>query len=114
MSTTDGAAVREFHIGFSDDELADLRRRIEATRWPERETVSDDSQGIMLATIQDLAGHWARDYDWRRCEVALNELLNFITEMTGSTSTSSTSARSTTTPCHSSSPTAGPDRSWSS
>jgi pimeloyl-ACP methyl ester carboxylesterase len=80
---TGGAAVREFHIIFSDDELADLRRRIEATRWPDRETVSDDSQGITLATMQDLARHWATDYDWRRCEAALNELPNFITAIDG-------------------------------
>jgi len=87
MSATDvatgGAAVREFHISFSEEELTNLRHRIEATRWPERETVSDDSQGITLATMQDLASHWATDYDWRRCEAALNELPNFITEIDG-------------------------------
>ncbi len=87
MSATDAAtggdAIREFHISFSDEELADLRRRIEATRWPDRETVGDDSQGITLATMQDLARHWATDYDWRRCEAALNELPNFITEIDG-------------------------------
>ena len=80
---TGGAAVRDFHISFSDEELTDLRRRIEATRWPDRETVSDDSQGITLATMQDLARHWATDHDWRRCEAALNELPNFITAIDG-------------------------------
>ena len=80
---TGGAALRDFHISFSDEVLTDLRRRIEATRWPDRETVSDDSQGITLATMQDLAGHWATDHDWRRCEAALNGLPNFITEIDG-------------------------------
>ena len=64
-------------------ELADLRRRVEATRWPERETVSDDSQGVPLATMQELARHWATDYDWRTCEARLNALPNFMTEIDG-------------------------------
>ena len=67
MSTTEiDAAIREFEIGFDESELADLRRRIAATRWPERETVDDDSQGMPLATMQELARYWATDYDWRR------------------------------------------------
>src|SRR3954471_3364952 len=78
----DGAA-RPFHSSFPEDELTDLRRRINATRWPERETVSDDSQGVPLATMQALAQHWGTDYDWRRCEAALNALPNFITEIDG-------------------------------
>jgi Epoxide hydrolase N terminus len=70
MSATDGtasgsAAVRAFEIGFDESELVDLRRRIAATRWPERETVADDSQGVPLAMMQDLAHYWAADYDWR-------------------------------------------------
>ena len=77
------ADVREFHISFSDEELADLRRRIESTRWPEQETVGDDSQGVPLTTMQDLAHHWATDYDWRRCEARLNGLPNFVTEIDG-------------------------------
>jgi hypothetical protein len=76
-------AIREFHIGFAEAELADLRRRIDATRWPERETVDDDSQGVALATMQDLARHWATDYDWSRCEAELNALPNFVTEIDG-------------------------------
>ena len=70
MSATEAvggsSAVREFHIGFAEPELADLRRRVEATRWPERETVDDDSQGVPLATMQELARYWATDYDWGR------------------------------------------------
>src|ERR1700760_997042 len=76
-------AIRPFHIGFSDAELDDLRRRIRATRWPETETVTDDSQGVPLALMQDLAEYWATGYDWRACEARLNELPNFITEIDG-------------------------------
>ena len=91
MSTTDfaketdrdNAAVRPFRVGFSDAELDDLRRRIKATRWPERETVTDDSQGVRLALMQALAQHWATDYDWRKCETRLNALPQFITEIDG-------------------------------
>jgi pimeloyl-ACP methyl ester carboxylesterase len=84
MSATEiKPAVREFEIGFAEAELADLRRRIEATRWPERETVDDDSQGVPLAMMQDLARHWATDYDWRACEARLNALPNFLTEIDG-------------------------------
>ena len=76
-------ALRAFDIGFDESELTELRRRIEATRWPERETVADDSQGVPLATMQDLARYWATDYDWRRCEARLNALPNFLTEIDG-------------------------------
>jgi pimeloyl-ACP methyl ester carboxylesterase len=76
-------AIRPFQVGFSDAELADLRKRISATRWPERETVTDDSQGVPLQTMQDLARYWATDYDWRKCEAKLNALPNFITEIDG-------------------------------
>jgi pimeloyl-ACP methyl ester carboxylesterase len=79
----DQTAVRPFHVGFPDADLTDLRRRIDATRWPERETVSDDSQGVPLTTMQDLARYWATDYDWRKCEAKLNALPNFITEIDG-------------------------------
>src|SRR5919198_423119 len=83
-ATARGAtAVRAFDIGFEESELTELRRRIEATRWPERETVADDSQGVPLATMQDLARYWATDYDWRRCEARLNSLPNFLTEIDG-------------------------------
>ena len=76
-------AIREFEIGFGEAELADLRRRIAATRWPERETVDDDSQGVPLATMQELAHYWATDNDWRPCEARLNALPNFVTEIDG-------------------------------
>ena len=76
-------AIREFHVSFSEEELDDLRRRIRATRWPERETVTDDSQGASLAMMQELARYWGTDYDWRPCEAKLNALPNFITEIDG-------------------------------
>ncbi len=86
MSATTGkskAAVSPFHVGFSDAEITDLRRRISATRWPVRETVTDDSQGVRLAIMQDLAEYWAGGYDWGKCEARLNGLPNFITEIDG-------------------------------
>jgi pimeloyl-ACP methyl ester carboxylesterase len=61
------AAIRPFAIGFPDAELEALRARIAATRWPDKETVADQSQGVPLAMIRDLARYWATDYDWRRC-----------------------------------------------
>ena len=76
-------AIRAFEIGFDESELSDLRRRIEATRWPEGETVADDSQGMPLATMQELARYWATEYDWRRCEARLNALPNLVTEIDG-------------------------------
>jgi pimeloyl-ACP methyl ester carboxylesterase len=82
--TSDGeAAIRPFEFQATDEELADLKRRILATRWPERETVPDQTQGVQLATSQALASYWARDYDWRRCEARLNALPNFVTEIDG-------------------------------
>jgi pimeloyl-ACP methyl ester carboxylesterase len=86
MSATTGkskAAVSPFQVGFSDAEITDLRRRISATRWPDRETVTDDSQGVRLAIMQDLAEYWAGGYDWGKCEARLNGLPNFITEIDG-------------------------------
>jgi Epoxide hydrolase N terminus/FCD domain len=62
----DDNTIRPFKVGFPEGDLADLRRRINATRWPERETVTDDSQGVRLAMMQDLARYWGTDYDWRR------------------------------------------------
>jgi pimeloyl-ACP methyl ester carboxylesterase len=81
--SSDNAAVRPFKVGFPETELTDLRRRVDATRWPERETVSDDSQGARLAMMQDLARYWATDHDWRKCEAKLNALPNFLTEIDG-------------------------------
>jgi Epoxide hydrolase N terminus len=62
----DTAAIRPFQVGFPQAELCELRRRVNATRWPERETVSDDSQGVRLGMMRDLARYWATDYDWYR------------------------------------------------
>ena len=80
---SDNTAIRPFQVNFPDAELTELRRRINATRWPERETVADASQGVQLATMQKLARYWATDYDWRKCEARLNALPNFITEIDG-------------------------------
>jgi pimeloyl-ACP methyl ester carboxylesterase len=82
-TASDNTAIRPFEVSFSDAELKDLRRRIATTRWPERETVGDDSQGVPLATMQGLARYWATDYDWRTCEEKLNALPQFITEIDG-------------------------------
>jgi pimeloyl-ACP methyl ester carboxylesterase len=76
-------AIRPFHVHFSDAELADLKRRIAATRWPDKEVVSDQSQGVPLATMQKLARYWGSDYDWRKCEAKLNGLPNFVTNIDG-------------------------------
>jgi len=77
------AEVRQFQVEFPEAELAELRRRINATRWPDRETVTDDSQGARLAMMQNLARYWGTDYDWRKCEARLNDLPNFMTEIDG-------------------------------
>jgi pimeloyl-ACP methyl ester carboxylesterase len=77
------AEIRAFQFDVADDTLLDLRRRIKETRWPERETVSDASQGVQLATVQALAHYWATDYDWRKCEARLNALPQFVTEIDG-------------------------------
>jgi len=75
--------IRPFRVHFSDEDLADLKRRIAATRWPAREIVADQSQGVQLATVQKLARYWATDYDWRKCEARLNALPNFVTTIDG-------------------------------
>ena len=75
--------IRPFRVGMPEEAIADLRRRIAATRWPERETVGDDSQGVRLAMIQDLARYWATDYDWSKCEAKLNDLPQFVTGIDG-------------------------------
>jgi pimeloyl-ACP methyl ester carboxylesterase len=79
----DDTTVRPFRVEFPQEALDDLRRRIEATRWPDRETVADDSQGVPLSMMQDLASYWATRYDWRSCEARLNALPNFLTEIDG-------------------------------
>ncbi len=80
---TDDNAISPFQVGFPEAELTELRRRVNATRWPERETVADDSQGVRLAMMQELVRYWGTDYDWRACEAKLNALANFITEIDG-------------------------------
>jgi pimeloyl-ACP methyl ester carboxylesterase len=84
MSTVETAVeIRPFHVDIPDEALEDLRRRIAATNWPEKETVADQSQGVPLAMIQKLARYWGTDYDWRTCEANLNALPQFITEIDG-------------------------------
>ena len=76
-------AIRPYRVNVSEVDLAELRRRISATRWPEKETVNDQSQGVPLATVRDLAQYWATEYDWRKVEATLNALPQFITEIDG-------------------------------
>ena len=80
-AASDGAEIRPFEIDVSDEELADLRNRVDATRWPDRET--DASQGVQLETIQALASYWATDYDWRKFEERFAALPHFVTEIDG-------------------------------
>jgi pimeloyl-ACP methyl ester carboxylesterase len=82
-AANDGNAIRPFRVNVQEVELTELRRRILATRWPERETVLDASQGVPLTTIQALARYWAKDYDWRKVEARLNALPQFITTIDG-------------------------------
>jgi pimeloyl-ACP methyl ester carboxylesterase len=83
-TTVDTATeIRSFHIEISEERIDDLRRRIAATRWPTRELVPDRSQGVQLATLQELARYWTSEYDWRACEARLNELPQFTTEIDG-------------------------------
>ncbi len=79
----ENTAIRPFRVDVPEANLDDLRRRIKATRWPERETVSDDTQGVRLDTMQKLARYWADDYDWRKVEARLNALPQFVTEIDG-------------------------------
>src|SRR6202035_2464521 len=82
--TTDNSAIRPFQkVNFPEAELTELRRRIKNTRWPERETVTDATQGVQLATTQALARYWSTEYDWRKIEAKLNALPQFITEIDG-------------------------------
>ena len=114
QTSTDQAAIRPFQVNFPDSELTELRRRINATRWPERETVADPSQGVQLATIQALARYWATEYDWRKVEAKLNALPNFITEIDGLDIHFIHVRSKHEMRCRSSSRTAGPARSSSS
>jgi pimeloyl-ACP methyl ester carboxylesterase len=85
MSSTAETAteIRPFHVDIPEEKLTDLRRRIAATQWPEKETVGDQSQGVPLAAIQKLARYWATEYDWHKCEAKLNALPQFTTEIDG-------------------------------
>jgi len=81
--TADVTAIRPFHVNVPETELIELRTRISATNWPERETVTDASQGVQLATVQALARYWATEYEWRKIEAKMNALPQFITEIDG-------------------------------
>jgi pimeloyl-ACP methyl ester carboxylesterase len=84
MATVESATeTRPFHVDVAEEELAELRRRIAATRWPSKELVTDRSQGVQLATLQALARYWTTDYDWRKAEAKLNALPQFTTEIDG-------------------------------
>src|SRR5690348_16694946 len=76
-------AIRPFHTYASDEAIADLRRRVQDTHWPDKEVVTDESQGIKLVTMQKLADYWASAYDWRKVEARLNALPQFITTIDG-------------------------------
>src|SRR5918994_3893700 len=83
MKYMNSSDIRPFNVNVPETELIELRRRINATRWPDRETVTDSSQGVQLATMQKLARYWATDYDWRKVEAKLNALPQFVTEIDG-------------------------------
>jgi pimeloyl-ACP methyl ester carboxylesterase len=76
-------AIRPFRVNVPEEQLVDLRRRIAATRWPERETVADESQGVQLGGLEEIARYWGTDYDWRKAEAKLNALPQFVTEIDG-------------------------------
>ena len=80
---SENTAIRPLQVSFPEAELTELRRRVNATRWPEKELVDDASQGVQLATIQKLAQYWGTDYDWNRCAAKLEALPHFITEIDG-------------------------------
>src|SRR6266446_4174317 len=112
MATIESATeIRPFRVDLPEEELVDLRRRIAATRWPERETVADESQGVQLATMQELVPYWGTEYDFRRFEARLNALPQFITEIDGLDIHFIHVSRRTRTRCPSSSRTAGRARS---
>jgi pimeloyl-ACP methyl ester carboxylesterase len=83
VATEAATAVRPFHVDIAEEALDDLRRRVKATNWPEKETVADQSQGVPLALMQELAIYWATDYDWRKVEARLHALPQFVTEIDG-------------------------------
>jgi pimeloyl-ACP methyl ester carboxylesterase len=83
QATGEGVAVRPFRVDVPEEDLVDLRQRIAATRWPDRETVPDRSQGAQLAELQELVRYWGTDYNWRKCEAQLNALPQFMTTIDG-------------------------------
>jgi pimeloyl-ACP methyl ester carboxylesterase len=83
LAAAEGGSIRPFHVSIPDEQLLDLRRRVLATRWPDRETVPDRAQGMQLAKVQELARYWGKDYDWRKVEAKLNALPQFMTEIDG-------------------------------
>jgi hypothetical protein len=83
QTSGDKTAIRPFQVNLPEAKIAKLRSRIDATEWPDRETVADESQGVQLATMQEPARYWATDYDWCKCEAKLNSLPNFMTEIDG-------------------------------
>ena len=83
VTVIDDTSIRPFRVDVPAEAIDEMRRRIAATQWPERETVSDTSQGVQLETIKELARYWATDYDWRTCEATLNALPHFMTEIDG-------------------------------
>jgi len=99
-ATPAGNSIRPFGgVNIPEEALVDLRRRIAATRWPERETVTDASQGVQLDTIQALARYWATEYDWRKIETKIKPCPSSSPKSTGWTSTSFTFAQNTKMPC---------------
>ena len=80
---TDPTAIRPFHYTASEEALNDLRRRIDATKWPSQETVPDATQGVQLKTMQALAHYWQTDYDWHKCEAKLKAIPQFVTTIDG-------------------------------
>src|SRR5437879_8113365 len=82
-SKPDHTTIRPLHFEAPQSDLADLRQRIKATKWPEREQVADATQGVQLATMQKLAQYWANEHDWRKCEAKINAVPNFVTEIDG-------------------------------
>src|SRR5215470_3354417 len=79
LAAAEDSTIRPFKINVSEEVIVDLRRRLAATRWPDKETVTDQSQGVQLANLQELVRYWGRDYDWRKVEARLNALPQFIT-----------------------------------
>jgi Epoxide hydrolase N terminus len=114
MPPSSTSVIAPFKINVPQSALDDLKRRLDMTRWPNPETVSDWSQGVPLAWVRALVDYWRTQYDWRRCETMLNGLGQYCTEIDGLGSTSSTCAPGIRTPCRSCSATAGRVRSSNS